>query len=280
MGVIAAYAVPHPPLIVPAVGRGDERAIHDTVDAYWQVAREIVALAPDLIVVTSPHAPYFRDAFHITTEPQLHGDMARFAAPQARVEAACDVGFAESLVANLDQVGIPAVDSARYSEPMDHATFVGLHFVLEACKEAAGAGEAGLVAVPYPIVRVGLSMLSYETHRQVGRVIAELANEAGKRVVFLASGDLSHKLKADGPYGFVPEGPEFDARIGEIFSTGDLQGLFEFDPAFADAAAECGLRSFQVMAGAIEGRGFSSELLSLEGPFGVGYGVAAFRPNE
>lgn len=278
MGIVAAYAVPHPPLIVPTVGRGDERAIQDTVDAYQQVAREIVALDPDLIVVTSPHAPYFRDAFHITTEPELYGDMARFGALKTRVEATCDVEFAEGLVARLGQAGIPAVDSARYSEPIDHATFVGLYFVLEAFKEASASDEVRKSAhVPCPIERVGLSMLSFETHRQVGRIIAELADESGKRVVFLASGDLSHKLKEDGPYGFAPEGPVFDAKIGEIFSSGNLEGLFEFDPAFADAAAECGLRSFQIMAGAIEGRGFVSELLSLEGPFGVGYGVAAFR---
>lgn len=272
MSILAAYVVPHPPLIIPAVGRGDERAIQDTVDAYQQVAREIVALEPDLIVVTSPHAPYFRDAFHITTEPQLSGDMARFAAPKARVEVSCDVEFAESLVERLNKAGIAAVDSTRYSEPMDHATFVGLYFVREAFP---GVGASSFV--PCPVVRVGLSQLSFETHRQVGKAIAKLADDTGKRVVFLASGDLSHKLKEDGPYGFAPEGPVFDARIGEIFSTGDLEGLFEFDSAFADAAAECGLRSFQIMAGALEGFEFESELLSLEGPFGVGYGVAAFR---
>ena len=31
MALLAAYAVPHPPLIVPAVGRGQEAAIADTI---------------------------------------------------------------------------------------------------------------------------------------------------------------------------------------------------------------------------------------------------------
>lgn len=273
MGIIAAYAVPHPPLIVPAVGRGDERAIQDTINAYQQVAREIVELRPDLTVVTSPHAPYFRDAFHITTDEVLVGDMGRFAAPQERIEAACDVEFAKGIIWKAEAADVPTVDSARFRDAMDHATFVGLYFIREAYRESGGQES-----LPCPIVRVGLSQLSFEAHRRVGRAIARLSDETGKRVVFLASGDLSHKLKEDGPYGFVPEGPEFDARIGEIFASGDLGGLFQFDPAFADAAAECGLRSFQIMAGAIEGLGFESELLSLEGPFGVGYGTAAFRP--
>ena len=32
MGIVFACAVPHPPLIVPAVGRGQEREIQATVD--------------------------------------------------------------------------------------------------------------------------------------------------------------------------------------------------------------------------------------------------------
>ena len=272
MGIIAAYAMPHPPLIVPAVGRGDERRIQDTVDACKQVANEIAALAPDLVVITSPHAPYFRDAFHITTDERLTGDMAQFGAPKTRVEAACDVEFSRALIGKLEQAGVPTVNSGQYPYGMDHATFVGLHFLRDAYQ-----GESASTFVPCPIVRMGLSQLSFETHRQVGRAVAALAEETGKLVAFLASGDLSHKLKEDGPYGFAPEGPAFDAEIGEIFSSGDLEGLFQFDPAFADAAAECGLRSFQIMAGAIEGLGFTSELLALEGPFGVGYGTAAFR---
>nr|AHF24245.1 radical SAM domain-containing protein [uncultured bacterium Contig224] len=76
MGIVFACVVPHPPLIVPAVGRGEEAAIQATIDAYRQVAREVVADKPDLVVVTSPHAPYFRDAFHVTTDATLHGSMA------------------------------------------------------------------------------------------------------------------------------------------------------------------------------------------------------------
>ncbi|MBO4353208.1 MAG: hypothetical protein J5818_06940, partial [Eggerthellaceae bacterium] len=73
-------------------------------------------------------------------------------------------------------------------------------------------------------------------------------------------------------------GPVFDERIGEVFSSGDLEGLFDFDEDFCDRAAECGLRSFQIMAGAIDGLGFQSQMLSNEGPFGVGYGVATCFP--
>ena len=274
MSIVAAYAVPHPPLIIPAVGRGDERAIQDTIDAFTQVAREIVELKPDLLVITSPHAPCFRDAFHVTTDVRLYGDMSRFRAFHEKMEADVDVEFSRDLAQRMNAAGVFTVDSEQYRDAMDHATYVALYFVREAYREAGVSPT-----LPCPIARIGLSGFSYETHRQVGRIIAQAVEEGGKRIVFIGSGDLSHKLTPEGPYGFAPEGPVFDKQIGEIFASGELDRLFEFDPAFADAAAECGLRSFQMMAGAIEGLGFSSELLSLEGPFGVGYGVAAFRRN-
>lgn len=63
MGILAAYAVPHPPLIVPAVGRGEEAKISDTIRSYEEVARRVAAHAPDTVVVLSPHAPAYRDGF-------------------------------------------------------------------------------------------------------------------------------------------------------------------------------------------------------------------------
>ena len=80
MGIVAAYAVPHPPLAMPEVGRGQERAIQDTLDAYREVARRIAAHAPETVVVVSPHAPLFRDCFHLSTGDFDRGDMGRFGA--------------------------------------------------------------------------------------------------------------------------------------------------------------------------------------------------------
>ncbi|MBQ6455391.1 MAG: AmmeMemoRadiSam system protein A [Eggerthellaceae bacterium] len=277
MGIVYACAVPHPPLIVPAVGRGEEKKIQATIDAYQQVAREVVAAKPDVIVVTSPHAPYFRDVFHVTTDGMLWGSMAQFRVPVCSLEAQGDTAFARMLVEKLRQKGIPTATSEDYRDDMDHATFVPLYFVREAYREAVGDDHQYGSDLPCPIVRIGLSMLPPETHRELGRAIARVADEQGKRVAFVASGDLSHKLKADGPYGYVPEGPAFDAQICELFAAGDLDGLFMMDADLCEAAAECGLRSFQIMAGALEGLDIDAELLSHEGTFGVGYGVAAFR---
>ena len=277
MTIVGAIAVPHPPLIVPSVGRGEEKRIQATIDAYRQAAAKLLASKPDCLVVTSPHAPMFRDGFHVTTEALLIGDMARFRAPGECIEAHCDTALAKDIIRRANAAGITAVGSERYYDDMDHGTFVPLWFIREAYYDSDPDATGDL---PCPIVRIGLSGLSPKTHRALGHVVAEAAASLGRRVGFVASGDLSHKLKADGPYGFAPEGPVFDERIGQIFASGNLDGLFAFDAAFCEAAAECGLRSFQIMAGALDGLTYETAMLSNEGPFGVGYGVATCFPTE
>ena len=268
MGILAAYAVPHPPLIVPAVGRGEERAIQATVDAYEEVGRRIAAHHPDVLIISSPHAPYYRDAFFVSSAEEAQGDMSRFRAPEERLSVACDDLLAEAIRHGAaEEAGLPIVSHREVREELDHGTYVPLYFVKDRLDEMA-------------IVRIGLSMLPWETHRELGRAIRSAVDALDRRAVYIASGDLSQKLEATGPYGFDPEGPKFDTAIEAIFASGDLERLFELDPQMCEDAAECGLRSFQIMAGAIEGLGFEGELLSHEGPFGVGYGVAAFESKQ
>jgi AmmeMemoRadiSam system protein A len=129
----------------------------------------------------------------------------------------------------------------------------------------------------YKIVRIGLSGLSVTEHYKLGRCIKETADKLNERAVFVASGDLSHKLKEDGPYGFSKEGVEFDKQITEAMKEGDFLKFLTFSPDFCEAAAECGLRSFIIMAGALSGLSVKPEFLSYEGTFGVGYGVCSYK---
>ena len=54
MSILAAFMVPHPPMIVPAVGRGSEAQISKTIRAYEQVAEEIAALISTFLPVRAP----------------------------------------------------------------------------------------------------------------------------------------------------------------------------------------------------------------------------------
>ena len=72
--------VPHPPMIVPAVGRGSERQVEETTKAYERVADEIAALRPETIVITSPHSVMYADYFHISPGSSASGSFAGFGA--------------------------------------------------------------------------------------------------------------------------------------------------------------------------------------------------------
>lgn len=270
MSVLAAFAVPHPPLIIPAVGRGQEHGIAATVEAYREVGRRIAELAPDTLVITTPHSIMYRDYLHISPGTHARGSFASFRAPQASYECDYDREFVLALEAACLAEQLPAGTQGERDPRLDHATMIPLHFVQEACEQAGTAMPA--------VVRIGLSGLSPAVHYQLGMLVQRVAGILHRRVVFVASGDLSHKLTQDGPYGFAPEGPEFDERVCNDFRTCDFLDLLTMDRGFADRAAECGLRSFQIMAGALDATEVTGELLSHEGPYGVGYAIATFTP--
>lgn len=97
-------------------------------------------------------------------------------------------------------------------------------------------------------------------------------------VALVASGDMSHCLKEDGPYGFHPDGPKFDKELIESLKKKDIENILKLDDKYPEAG-ECGLRSFCFMLGILEASGinYQPEILSYECPFGVGYLVANFK---
>lgn len=264
MSVLAAFAVPHPPIILPEVGRGEERQIRKTTEAYRDAMRQAAALRPETIVLTSPHTVMYADYFHVSPGRGAEGDFSRFGAPQVRLHAEYDTEFVSALSEICGEQSVPAGTFGEREKDLDHASMIPLRFLNECYGQ-------------YRVVRIGLSGLPPLMHYRLGQCIAAAAGKLQRRVVLIASGDLSHKLKKDGPYGFAPEGPEFDRAATEALENGDFLKLLSLDPDFCEAAAECGLRSFWIMAGALDRKAVKTNLLSYEGPFGVGYGVASFE---
>lgn len=267
MSIEGAIIVPHPPIILPEIGKGEERRIDATSEAYMKAAGFIRDLNPQTIVITSPHTVLYADYFHVSPGQAAGGDFSRFGVPGVTVKTEYDTAFIEELSALAAEESFPAgtLGERDPSLTSDHGTMVPLYFLAK-----AGVTDA-------KIVRIGLSGLNPEMHYKLGLLIKRTAEKLGTRTVILASGDMSHKLKEDGPYGFAKEGPILDAKLQEIFRDADFLSLMELSPDLRDAAAECGVGSFQIMAGALDGTELDAELLSYEGPFGVGYGVATFR---
>ena len=270
MSILEAVIAPHPPLIIPTVGRGQEQEVQTTIDAYRTVAKQVAAWNPEVLIVTSPHQIMYTDYFHISPGRGATGDMSAFGAGQTKLRVEYDVPLRDEIVRCGEAAGLRVGTLGQRDPYLDHGTFVPLYFLQEA-------------GVDCPVLRIGLSGFSPLDHYRLGQCITQAVESLGRRAVFIASGDLSHKLRDDGPYGFAPEGPEFDRQVTEAMAAGDFLRFLTMDPALCERAAECGLRSFQIMAGALDGQAVESKLLSYEGVTGVGYGVATFAitgPDE
>lgn len=267
MGIVASYMVPHPPLIVPAVGRGGEKEILETTNAYERVASDIAEIAPDTIVITSPHSVMYSDYFHISPGDGATGNLGNFRAPQESFSESYDTVFRDKLVALLNRDGFPGGTLGERDRELDHGTMVPLYFI----RKHYSSGK---------IIRIGLSGLPLADHYMLGKYIREVADELGRKTVIVASGDLSHKLKDYGPYGFDPAGPVYDEKIMDAASRADFGAMLEFDPDLLNASAECGHRSFVIMSGAFDGADVNAEMLSHQDVTGVGYGICIFKPGR
>ena len=206
MPIVGAILVPHPPIIIPTVGRGREAEVQDTIDAYRATAKQAAAWSPEVLIVTSPHTVMYADYFHISPGKGASGDMSAFGASQTKLEVVYDAELRQELVRQAEAAGIQAGTLGEKDPSLDHGTFLPLYFLREA-------------GVNCPILRIGLSGFSPLEHYRLGQCIARAVDALGRRAVFVASGDLSHKLKDDGPYGYVPEGPVFDRRVTQAMDS-------------------------------------------------------------
>lgn len=264
MSILAGFMLPHPPLVIPDIGRGKEQEIQNTIDAYHKAAQELAALRPETILLLSPHQTMYADYFHISPGRSARGDFGQFGAKQVCMEVSYDTEFVTYLGGIAGSHNLHAGTLGEREKKLDHGTMVPLWFVNQYYTE-------------YRLVRIGLSGFPLTAHYRLGQCIREVAEMLGRKAVIIASGDLSHRLKEDGPYGYRKEGPQYDARIMDVMERGAFGELFSFSESFCETAAECGHRSFTIMAGAFDRTSLDVERLSYEGPFGVGYGICTFH---
>ena len=264
MSILAAYVLPHPPLILPEVGQGEEKKIQLTVNAYERAMKEAAEQKPDTVIIASPHTVMYADYFHIAPGEEAEGSFAQFGAEGVTVAARYDTVLAKEIEMKAGEIGIEAGPVGGRNAALDHAVMIPLHFLHAHTRD-------------FRVVRLGISGLSPLAHYNFGKCVARAVDTLGRRAVFIASGDLSHKLTPEGPYGFAPEGPRFDKACMKYLEEGDFLKLLRMDRALYEPAAECGLRTFWMMAGALDGQALKIKKLSYQGPFGVGYGVVSLR---
>jgi len=262
-----AGLMPHAPILVPGVGGRNLARAEATAQAMATVASHALAARPDTVVVVSPHSPRQSGAFGLWHTPRIRGSLAQFGSPEDQVDLPLDRDFADRLELEAERRGIRMWRIAR--EPLDHGAMVPLCYL-------ASAGWSG------PTVIVGLNFPGEGGLDELGEAIAAAARGLGRRTAIIASGDMSHRLLPAAPAGYDPEAHRFDEAFVGLLRKGAFDDLFKIDPDLQDRAAEDVVDSTRVALAASGRRAAGRhEVLSYEGPFGVGYGVAIlFEPER
>ncbi|MFR8980944.1 AmmeMemoRadiSam system protein B [Catenibacterium sp.] len=247
MSILYSMCVPHPPLIIPEIGQGEEKTISNTIQSYKSIMKYVSTLPIETVIVISPHAIAYSDYIHISPGKHASGDFSQFHAGNVRIEVDYDTELVKKITQSAKKHQIFAGTLGK-DDDLDHGTMIPLYFLNKYLKD-------------YKVVRIGISGLSPLTHYRFGQCIKEAVGD--KNVLLIASGDLSHCLKEDGPYGYTEEGPLFDHDIITAWKNSDFMRFLTFDPLFIEAASECGLRSFQIMAGALDQKKIKPKLFFL-----------------
>jgi 3,4-dihydroxyphenylacetate 2,3-dioxygenase len=105
--------------------------------------------------------------------------------------------------------------------------------------------------LPFVPVSVCLAADLAESHAW-GRLVARCARESDKRVGFVASGSVSHKLVRGPERGPRPEDEALDHRLADLLAGGRFEEAWAWLPEFAGSASpEMGGRHLAMMLGAL-----------------------------
>ena len=252
---------PHPPIIVPGIGSpADLEIVKKTVEAMENLAEKFAEAKPETVILISPHGPVEMNRMIINKTPLLKGDFQMFGNSKS-FEFENDLDLIQEIenICQEKNISLGSVENF----PLDHGALVPLSYLSKNYSN-------------FKLIHLAFSYLDYQTHFNFGKAIGEVIKKSDKKIAFIASGDLSHRLTLEAPAGYSPRGKEFDEKLIELIKNKNVEGILNLDQDLIEQAGECGLRSIIILLGALSGLNYQPKILSYQGPFGVGYLVAEF----
>ncbi len=255
-----ACIAPHPPIIIPGIGRPEDlKLVSKTIAAMEKLRGDLEKANPDTILIISPHAPTDPNGFLINSEAELKGNFSDFGLNNL-MDFQNDYELMEKIGYVSDAAGIIVHFHESF---LDHGALVPLYYLTKNIKPK--------------LVHCSFSFLDFRTHYRYGEIIRKVIDESDKKIAVVASGDMSHRLSQGAPAGYSPRGREFDEKLIELLSKNDVNGVINMNENLIEEAGECGLRSIIILLGILGGK-YEFNLINYEGPFGVGYLTASLRP--
>lgn len=265
--IVFTAIVPHPPLVVPEIGKGQEKKLKNTHEAMQKLSKELAETEPDVIIFITPHSLVYPDRFNICAMDQLVGSFSQFGVENYSWRGKNDLRLACELAEASERNDVPTIlyKNEDTGFELDQGVTIPLYFFDQQLENA------------YKVIPIGYSHLSRVQHYQFGQTITEICEKSNKRVAVIATGDLSHRLDCPAPEGFEYEGKAFDGEIKELLELGDEASIMQMDEDMVENAGECGYNSIVVLLGVLSGKEFQTDIYSYEAPFGVGHMVANLK---
>ena len=261
MSIIFSAIVPHPPILIPAIGKENLNQLKATADAYLKLEQELYASQPETIIIISPHGPLQEKAFSLNLSQEFNGDLKDFGDLATKINLPGDIGLAHKIKEKIETTApLMLMSEAR----LDHGAAIPLYLLTKHLPKIK-------------IIPLYYSGLDLTAHYNIGQMIKNELQSSETRIAVLASGDLSHRLTKNSPAGYSPKGKKFDKKLMDNLLKKQNHEIIKFDHDFVAEAGECGLKSIVILLGILDGIKYKPQLLSYEAPFGVGYLVMNFK---
>lgn len=256
MSLVFAALTPHPPILVPNIGKAELATIEKTKAALEKLEEDIYIARPQVIIIISPHGSLFANSFSANAHIEFSSAFEEFG---DLITKKIWVGAPE-LAARLSTLGkkndIP-IQLASQSQ-IDHGASIPLMYLTPHLPEVK-------------ILPLGDSGLGTDIHIRYGEIIKDMVMRSNQRIAVIASGDLSHCLTSDAPSPYHEAGPRFDKQINELLNVRNTAGIIGLDEALVKQAAQCGYRPLVILLGILKNINYTFKQYSYEAPFGVGY---------
>lgn len=263
--LLAAYLMPHPAVLIPEIGQGEEKKLRETAAAIRRAAKEIKELAPDNIIVITPHGAAFMGALSVFGGKLAQKTMDEMDAPDVWLSLETNQCFSIELKKACDARKLGLILDEQFG--LDNGSFVPLY----------------LISREHPEFKVSLLCPGFVSKRDTevyGECIREAIEKSEGSFVIIASGDMSHMLCEEGPYGYSEQGMYFEGLIDSVFESGDLSKISDISMKCLNEAGQCGLGSLRLAINSVPKERRKGEKYSHEWPFGIGYLVASLMIRE
>ncbi|MFA6170913.1 MAG: AmmeMemoRadiSam system protein B [Patescibacteria group bacterium] len=261
MSLVFSSIVPHPPLIIPSVGKENAALLKKTSESYKKLEEDLYASQPETLIIISPHGCIQENSFSLNQSPEFTANMEGFGDFSTKLTVSGNIMLAHKIRERLETKAPLQMIS---EEKLDYGASVPL-----------------LQLVPHlpkiKIIPIYYSGQNLEANYLFGRLLKKEILRTKERVAVVASGDLSHRLSKNSPAGYSPKGKKFDKELIELLLTGKTQEIIKMDEKFIHEACECGLKSIAILLGILDGMKCRPIELSYESPFGIGYLAMQFK---